>query len=96
MGQFGSRGSIKVYDLCPIMRGIGYGQTLSITILMTFYAALMALTIRYLILSFMSPLPWSYCDPAWGPDCVNSSFVGSLNLSEIGEHTRSSSEFFFL
>ncbi|XP_034477988.1 sodium-dependent nutrient amino acid transporter 1 [Drosophila innubila] len=72
LGQFSSRGSVKVYDCVPIMRGIGYGQVLATGIVTTYYATLMAITLRYLVESFFPTLPWSYCREEWGPNCLDS------------------------
>ncbi|XP_064537865.1 sodium-dependent nutrient amino acid transporter 1 [Drosophila montana] len=72
MGQFSSRGSVKVYDFVPIMRGIGYGQVLATGIVTTYYATLMALTLRYFVESFYPTLPWSYCREEWGSSCLDS------------------------
>uniref|UniRef100_A0A182N361 Transporter n=1 Tax=Anopheles dirus TaxID=7168 RepID=A0A182N361_9DIPT len=78
IGQFSSRGSVKVYDMAPIMRGVGYGQILSTTIVTTYYASLMATTLRYLFDSFQSILPWAVCEDSWAGTCIPS---GSGNLS---------------
>ncbi|XP_055535859.1 sodium-dependent nutrient amino acid transporter 1-like isoform X2 [Wyeomyia smithii] len=75
IGQFSSRGCIDVYDASPAMRGIGYGQTYSTFIVMTYYASLMGLTVRYLIASFGNPLPWSECQASWNTTCINSKLV---------------------
>ncbi|XP_050095730.1 sodium-dependent nutrient amino acid transporter 1-like isoform X2 [Anopheles aquasalis] len=81
LGQFSSRGSVKVYDLAPIMRGVGYGQMLSTTIVTTYYASLMATTLRYLFDSFQSILPWAVCDDRWAASCIPS---GAMNASNAG------------
>ncbi|XP_055904335.1 sodium-dependent nutrient amino acid transporter 1-like [Eupeodes corollae] len=80
LGQFSSRGSVKLYDFAPIMRGVGFGQVISVAILATYYATLMALTCRYLIASFSSVLPWSYCRPEWGDSCIDSGFKGNFTV----------------
>ncbi|XP_061391730.1 sodium-dependent nutrient amino acid transporter 1-like [Musca vetustissima] len=72
IGQFSSRGSVKVFDLCPAMRGIGIGQVVSISMVTTYYVAIMGMTTRYLFDSFRSPLPWSQCDDSWNAVCVAS------------------------
>nr|XP_029711978.1 sodium-dependent nutrient amino acid transporter 1-like isoform X2 [Aedes albopictus] len=71
IGQFSSRGSVKVYDCAPAMRGVGYGQLFSVTALITYYSSLMALIGRYMYDSFKNPLPWAHCEPEWGTDCVD-------------------------
>ncbi|XP_055625249.1 sodium-dependent nutrient amino acid transporter 1 isoform X2 [Toxorhynchites rutilus septentrionalis] len=71
IGQFSSRGSVKVYDCAPIMRGVGFGQLFSIISLITYYSSLMALIASYMFDSFASPLPWAHCRPEWGSSCVD-------------------------
>ncbi|XP_020816689.1 sodium-dependent nutrient amino acid transporter 1 [Drosophila serrata] len=71
LGQFSSRGIVQVFDFAPMMRGVGYAQLLALGVLATYYASVMALTLRYFFDSFASELPWSYCREEWGPGCVN-------------------------
>ncbi|XP_065073455.1 sodium-dependent nutrient amino acid transporter 1-like [Ochlerotatus camptorhynchus] len=79
VGQFSSRGCVKVYDMCPLMRGVGVGQTITMFTIVGYYAAVLALAVRYFLASFQDPLPWSTCRADW-LNCVNSN--GS-NLPEI-------------
>ncbi|XP_032580358.1 sodium-dependent nutrient amino acid transporter 1 isoform X1 [Drosophila sechellia] len=72
IGQFSSRGSVKVFDLCPAMKGVGAGQAFQVFMLSTYYAALVAIIGRYFIESFRNPLPWSTCRSEWGIHCINS------------------------
>ncbi|XP_050322560.1 sodium-dependent nutrient amino acid transporter 1 isoform X1 [Bactrocera neohumeralis] len=72
IGQFSSSGSVKVFNLCPAMKGIGIGQVLSISFVTTYYVAIMGMIVRYLFDSFKSPLPWTVCDDAWSEACVAS------------------------
>uniref|UniRef100_A0A1I8P279 Transporter n=1 Tax=Stomoxys calcitrans TaxID=35570 RepID=A0A1I8P279_STOCA len=72
IGQFSSRGSVKVFDLCPAMRGVGIGQVFSISMVTTYYVAIMGMTMRYLFDSFRYTLPWSQCDDSWNAVCVAS------------------------
>ncbi|XP_058834011.1 sodium-dependent nutrient amino acid transporter 1-like [Topomyia yanbarensis] len=73
MGQFSSRGSVKVYDVSPIMRGIGIGQMIAMSIVISYYAATIAVAIRYFFASFASELPWAKCDPSWTDvNCIDS------------------------
>lgn len=77
MGQFSSRGVVKIYDLSPAMRGIGVAQSIAMFIVMTYYTPVLAITFRYLVASFNAALPWAKCDPSW-PNCVDSDFVGQI------------------
>lgn len=93
LGQFSNRGCVKVYDMAPLMRGIGVGQTVAIFTVITYYAAVLAITFRYLVVSFSAELPWSTCDPSW-VDCVNSSFIGTIPMGN-GTKIQSSAELYF-
>jgi solute carrier family 6 (neurotransmitter transporter, glycine) member 5/9 len=70
IGQFSSRGSVKVYDCAPAMRGVGVGQIISISMIATYYSSIMAIALKYFYDSFSSVLPWSYCWEGWG-SCIN-------------------------
>ncbi|XP_023170220.1 sodium-dependent nutrient amino acid transporter 1 isoform X2 [Drosophila hydei] len=72
IGQFSSRGSVKVFDLCPAMKGVGVGQAFQVFMLSTYYASLVAIFCRYFVDSFHSPLPWATCRDEWGENCINS------------------------
>uniref|UniRef100_A0A182JD70 Transporter n=1 Tax=Anopheles atroparvus TaxID=41427 RepID=A0A182JD70_ANOAO len=71
MGQFSSRGCVKVFDVAPLMRGIGVGQTLTMALILGFYAAILAISVHYFVVSFAGTLPWARCLPEW-TDCVDS------------------------
>lgn len=92
VGQFSGRGSVNVYDIVPLMRGIGYGQLFAVAALLSYYAALLALTVRYFLASFKSVLPWSECLDEWGPTCVDST---TKNISAITQKITTSAEFYF-
>ncbi|XP_058829532.1 sodium-dependent nutrient amino acid transporter 1-like isoform X2 [Topomyia yanbarensis] len=81
MGQFCSSGCVKIYDLAPIMRGVGIGQSLAMFVVMTYYTPVLAITLRYLIASFNTELPWSKCDTSWSR-CIDSDYRGFLNSSD--------------
>ncbi|XP_073845902.1 sodium-dependent nutrient amino acid transporter 1-like isoform X2 [Musca autumnalis] len=72
IGQFSSRGSVKVFDLCPAMRGIGFGQAFMVYLLATYYESICAIIGYYLVESFRNPLPWAYCRPEWETNCIDS------------------------
>lgn len=93
LGQFSNRGCVKVYDLAPAMRGIGVGQTIAIFTVITYYAAILAITFRYLVASFSVELPWSTCDPGW-VNCVDSNLVGNISMGNVSK-VQSSAELYF-
>ncbi|CRK88594.1 CLUMA_CG002360, isoform A [Clunio marinus] len=59
LGQFSSKGCIKVWDMSPAVRGVGVGQCICTIVVLSVYASVMALTIRFFLASFNDPLPWT-------------------------------------
>ncbi|XP_055523615.1 sodium-dependent nutrient amino acid transporter 1-like [Wyeomyia smithii] len=98
LGQFTRRSSIKVWSISPLFKGIGVGQLLGTTSVVSYYMALIAITLSYLFASFASELPWAKCKSTWGPNCVDASnTVNDLvdRNSSLGRSV-SSSEIYFL
>lgn len=93
LGQFSSKGCIKVYDMAPAVRGVGFGQCICTIIVLSIYSSVMALTIRYFLASFYDPLPWSRCKMEWNTTCIDSD-VKNGNFS--GLKVKSSAELFFV
>ncbi|XP_050328358.1 sodium-dependent nutrient amino acid transporter 1-like isoform X2 [Bactrocera neohumeralis] len=93
LGQFASKSSVKMWSACPIFMGVGIGQAIATFAVLTYYSALIAVTIYYFIASFQSPLPWAYCREEW-LNCVGSSLSNSENVSS-SEKLQSSSELYF-
>ncbi|XP_011057908.1 PREDICTED: sodium-dependent nutrient amino acid transporter 1-like [Acromyrmex echinatior] len=74
-------------------RGLGYSQAFGAFCVVSYYSALMALTLYYLVSSFQSKLPWSFCRPEWKDYCIDSMFK---NVSEDRIATiQSSAELYF-
>ncbi|XP_075166196.1 sodium-dependent nutrient amino acid transporter 1 [Haematobia irritans] len=95
LGQFSSRGCVKAFGMVPLMKGIAYGQVYSTAVATTYYASIMALTIKYLIASFAEILPWTYCRPEWGAACLaTSETIQELNDTATIKRV-SSAELFF-
>ena len=63
IGQFSSSGCVKIWDLAPGSRGIGYGQILATFIVCSYYCVLIGISYYYLFASFQSVLPWTVCHP---------------------------------
>nr|ALE20589.1 nutrient amino acid trasporter 2 [Leptinotarsa decemlineata] len=84
LGQFSSRGSVKMYEkLAPVFKGIGYGQIIGTTSVASYYCILMAITLFYFINSFTfsSDFPWATCHDEWKP------YTESRNITCIDKHT---------
>uniref|UniRef100_A0A1A9WAV7 Transporter n=1 Tax=Glossina brevipalpis TaxID=37001 RepID=A0A1A9WAV7_9MUSC len=94
LGQFSSKGSVKIWSICPAFLGVGYGQAMGTMCIITYYSSLIALTLYYMGISFQSILPWTFCRESWGDGCVD-----SLPKAVIRNTTRklqSSSELYFV
>ncbi|ODM93586.1 Sodium-dependent nutrient amino acid transporter 1 [Orchesella cincta] len=62
MGQFSRFGQVKVWNMSPIFKGIGYGAITGTIVTVSYYCSLMAITSYFLVASFAKDLPWSVCD----------------------------------
>lgn len=65
---------------------------------LTYYSSIMALTFRFLIASFSTVLPYSYCWPEWGVECLddvmNPHLANMTNLTTVTG--KSPAELYFL
>lgn len=81
--------------------GVGVGQVLATFLATSYYASVLALTVRYLVSSFSSILPWSQCDAQWsaGASCIDSSITNSsgwmLEHTANAERPKTSAELYF-
>lgn len=96
LGQFSSRSSIKIYELCPAFRGAGVGQLIATICIITYYCSLIAMTLFYMFASFSTELPWAKCWESWGADCVDSMPAKQNNSTVAPQRGISSSELYFL
>jgi len=86
MGQFASKSSVKIWDMAPFFRGVGYGQAIATSSVVSYYTCLIAMSVFYLIASCQSVLPWTVCDPAINlPNtlCVNTGENATAKLLEL-------------
>ncbi|XP_046747581.1 sodium-dependent nutrient amino acid transporter 1-like isoform X1 [Diprion similis] len=93
LGQFSSRSCIEIWSVSPAFKGIGFGVTVAVFSITTYYCALMALTLFYLLSSFQSVLPWASCREEWGDTCYSSSGISNATSNSSQS---SSAELFFL
>ncbi|ODM95691.1 Sodium-dependent nutrient amino acid transporter 1, partial [Orchesella cincta] len=62
IGQFSRFGQVKVWNMSPIFKGIGYGAITGTIAQLSYYCSLMAITLYFLVASFAKDLPWAVCD----------------------------------
>ena len=95
LGQFASTSSVKVWELSPILKGVGYSQAIATFCVCSYYTILISLAISYFASSISAVLPWTVCDPKIQLDNVTCIEAGSTT-SNITTKVISSAEQFFL
>uniref|UniRef100_A0A8P4G526 Transporter n=1 Tax=Dicentrarchus labrax TaxID=13489 RepID=A0A8P4G526_DICLA len=71
LGQFMKAGSINVWNIAPLFKGLGYASMVIVFFCNTYYIMVLAWGFYYLIKSFNATLPWSTCDNEWNtPSCM--------------------------
>nr|XP_050851288.1 sodium-dependent nutrient amino acid transporter 1-like isoform X1 [Vespula vulgaris]XP_050851289.1 sodium-dependent nutrient amino acid transporter 1-like isoform X1 [Vespula vulgaris] len=94
LGQFTNKSCAKTWEMVPAMKGLGYGQAFAAFAVVSYYSSLMALTIYYLVASFQSELPWSFCRDEWQGQCIDAFSNGSTSINETIT-VQSSAELYF-
>ncbi|KAI0236942.1 Sodium-dependent dopamine transporter [Lamellibrachia satsuma] len=90
LGQFHRTGSISVWKIAPIFKGIGMAQCLISYYVAFYYNVIIAWALYYLIASFSRVLPWTRCDNDWNTDrCYT-----SINISSTANGTSATAEYF--
>ncbi|GFT25331.1 sodium- and chloride-dependent glycine transporter 2 [Trichonephila clavipes] len=70
LGQFGSLGSIAIWKISPIFKGLGYGMAIVSLITCIYYNVIIAWALYYIYQSYY--VPWSSCENSWNTlNCVS-------------------------
>lgn len=51
----------------------------------TYYESVCALIAYYLVESFRDPLPWAFCRPEWGSNCLDSTPPNDIDTPDLVE-----------
>uniref|UniRef100_A0A8C5RGW8 Transporter n=1 Tax=Laticauda laticaudata TaxID=8630 RepID=A0A8C5RGW8_LATLA len=71
LGQFMKAGSITVWNIAPLFKGLGFASMVIVFYCNTYYIMVLAWGFYYLVKSFTATLPWATCGNPWNsPDCV--------------------------
>ncbi|KAG9336009.1 hypothetical protein JZ751_003268 [Albula glossodonta] len=99
LGQFMKAGSINVWNIAPLFKGLGYASMVIVFFCNTYYIMVLAWGFYYFIKSFNATLPWSTCNNPWNTEsCIeifrhdeckngtigNSTF-GNMTCEELAE-----------
>ena len=98
LGQFASTSSVKVWEMVPFFKGVGYGQMMATFCVCSYYTILIALGIYYLLASLTTVLPWTVCDPSIvlnNTVCIDSAAgIAMKNGSAVTKYISSSEQYF--
>ena len=68
LGQFSSKGPVKIWSFCPFFRGTGLAQVLLMFYVGIFYNVVISYAIFFLFASFDPSLPWKDCNNWWNTE----------------------------
>lgn len=83
---------MKAIEVIPLLSGVGFGQQVASASIATYYSAIIALTLAYVVQSFSAHLPWSTCENFDQP-CFPAEALGPSANETMG--ARSSADLFF-
>ncbi|XP_025084088.1 sodium- and chloride-dependent glycine transporter 1-like [Pomacea canaliculata] len=76
--QFSNLGPGRVWVVCPLFKGIGFGMVLLTSMGSIYYNVIISWALYYLAVSFNSVLPWTTCGNSWNsPDCIGTTSVSN-------------------
>lgn len=72
IGQFMKQGGIGIWNICPLMKGIGISSTVIVFYCNCYYIMVLTWAMYYFYRSLVYTLPWSSCSNDWNTDsCVD-------------------------
>lgn len=103
--QYSNLGPGKVWIMCPLFKGIGYGMVVLSSIISIYYTVILSWALYYLYNSMFPVLPWRHCNNRWNtwqcyetiPNSNRSRFFSQFdnetqieNLTQLIDSNRSS------
>ncbi|XP_066472448.1 sodium- and chloride-dependent creatine transporter 1 [Tiliqua scincoides] len=95
LGQFMKAGSINVWNIAPLFKGLGFASMVIVFYCNTYYIMVLAWGFYYLVKSFTATLPWATCGNPWNSpecveifrhgDCANGTASGNLTCDELSD-----------
>jgi len=64
-GQFSSLGAVRIWNISPICKGIGFGFVAATFLIAMSYNVVVTWSVFYLANSFTTNFPWSGCNNTW-------------------------------
>ncbi|XP_054859338.1 sodium- and chloride-dependent creatine transporter 1 isoform X2 [Eublepharis macularius] len=88
-------GSINVWNIAPLFKGLGFASMVIVFFCNTYYIMVLAWGFYYLVKSFAATLPWATCGNPWNSpecmeifrheDCANGTGAGNLTCNELSD-----------
>jgi solute carrier family 6 amino acid transporter-like protein 5/7/9/14 len=80
IAQYSGKGPLEVWQVVPMLQGIGVCSLLIAGFISLYYNVLICYSLIYLISSFFPTLPWTECDNSWNNEkCCIPSIEKDLN-----------------
>jgi len=92
-GQFASLGTITIWRVCPLFKGIGFAIVIVLIMVNTYYNVLIAYALYYLFASITNQLPWASCNNDWNTKYCTTKVVARY-VSDISGSTSDVSGYF--
>jgi solute carrier family 6 amino acid transporter-like protein 5/7/9/14 len=64
-GQFASLGPIAIWNMNPLLKGLGFSMVITNLMIAMYYNVIISWCIYYLFASMTDKLPWETCDNLW-------------------------------
>lgn len=100
LGQFGSVGCTKLFNICPLFKGAGYAMIVVNLIVCTYFNTICAYPLIFLVHCFTYKLPWLDCSNPWNTNNCSevkhyNSNTSSLNFSIVKSGMKTPADEFF-
>lgn len=79
LGQWMREGGIGAWDISPLLKGIGFANLLIVFLGNVYYEVILAWTMRYIIGSLNTVLPWTKCGNSWNTECCSTNISQAAN-----------------
>jgi len=80
LGQYVGSSGLGVWNIVPVLKGVGYAAMVNCAWMSTYYIVILAWILFYIIASLTNEVPWGSCGNWWNTEtCVNA--YARLNMS---------------
>ncbi|XP_064609182.1 sodium- and chloride-dependent betaine transporter-like [Liolophura sinensis] len=85
LGQYFQQSPIRVFDICPLFKGIGVVMCMVSVLVPVYYMTVIAWALYFLYNAFSSTLPWTTCGNIWNTNsCMPLTSLGNDSFNASG------------